>query len=25
MRWPEDVQLITAEELDAILLGPPLP
>jgi len=25
MRWPEDVQLVTAEELDAILTGPPLP
>jgi SAM-dependent methyltransferase len=25
MNWPDDVQLITAEELDAILTGPPLP
>lgn len=25
MNWPGDVQLITAEELDAILPGPPLP
>ena len=25
MRWPDDVQLVTAEELDAILTGPPLP
>jgi SAM-dependent methyltransferase len=25
MRWPDDVQVITAEELDAILPGPPLP
>lgn len=25
MNWPGDVQLITAEELDAILTGPPLP
>ena len=25
MRWPEDVQFVTAEELDAILTGPPLP
>jgi SAM-dependent methyltransferase len=25
MNWPSDVQLITADELDAILPGPPLP
>ena len=25
MKWPSDVQLITAAELDAILPGPPLP
>jgi SAM-dependent methyltransferase len=25
MRWPDDVQVVTAEELDAILPGPPLP
>jgi 2-polyprenyl-3-methyl-5-hydroxy-6-metoxy-1,4-benzoquinol methylase len=25
MRWPEDVQFVTAQELDAILTGPPLP
>jgi 2-polyprenyl-3-methyl-5-hydroxy-6-metoxy-1,4-benzoquinol methylase len=25
LRWPEDVQLITAEELDSILTGPPIP
>ena len=24
-RWPADVQFVTAEELDAILPGPPLP